>query len=139
MGFKHGSWVLVRQMLSVLFMVSTYASANETALQSGNLQRFELRPINCIAEYIGQECRLEVEVIWQLKSADNICLKQDEDNLKCWQAQAMVRERLLVSLKENTTFQLVSTTDNLVLKEQKVTINFLNKYRRRLKPQWSIF
>lgn len=122
-------------LLLVTCQFSTMAKSNDELA----LLNFELKPVACIAEYIGQECEMVISVKWQTSSPDDLCLMQSDTKLKCWQQQDSVNERLVINLQQSTDFSLIRNEDKKILVSKRVTINFINKYRRRLKPQWSIF
>lgn len=123
----------------MLSLATCQFSATAKGSEPVALLNFELKPVACIAEYIGQECEMVISVKWQINTRDDLCLMQSDTKLKCWQQQDSVNERLTINLQQSTNFFLVRIEDKQILVAKQVTINFINKYRRRLKPQWSIF
>lgn len=124
--------------LVTTLLVSISAIANEQTADS-SVMSFELKPLACIAEYVGQDCLMVVAIKWQVNTAQSLCLKQRDVNIKCWQNKVKIEDKAKIKLHQSSEFSLIRQSDGTVLAKQKITVNYINKHRRRLKPQWSIF
>jgi hypothetical protein len=122
-----------------LLLAFSSCAQSETQFVDQSVIAFEMKPVVCIAQYMGQACNMVVALNWQLKSVESLCLLQQEIEVKCWHQTEKFAAKIEVNMQQSSLFQLVRKSDNFVLAQQQITINYLNKYRRRLKPQWSIF
>lgn len=43
-----------------------------------------LSPTTCVTLQQGRQCHAQVQVYWQLKKAETVCLYLDEEPLRCW-------------------------------------------------------
>jgi len=101
--------------------------------------KFKLKPVNCVTRYQGQECQLIVTLDWQTSRPADICIFQDRLKLTCWKNTQAVLQSLSVKLQQDSTFDLRTYDGKKVLKQQQIKVNFVNQYRRSLRPKWSIF
>lgn len=115
---------------------SSHLQSKETDRDS--ITVFDITPKACIAQYKGEACELKVKVQWQSNRPQTLCFSQQNLKLTCWQEKTHGQAVLAVKLLETTEFTLVNSS-NEVLAKQSITMNFAKKYRRRLKPKWSIF
>ena len=100
---------------------------------------FDIVPLTCVTKFKGQECKMKVNLKWQLNQKANICFYQDAVQMACWKGKLQHSQNFQIKLVENTEFSLRTTETNQVIAKQNIKINFVNQYRRRLRPQWSIF
>lgn len=133
------SLLFTRLLFAKALLFASLSVYGNTETRPNSLLHFEIKPVACLAQYMGQECELQVEVNWHLSQPNELCLLQLDRVLKCWERRDKTIDRLNIKLQESTVFYLVTKANKQVIKEQQVTINYLNKYRRRLKPRWSIF
>lgn len=105
------------------------------------LTNFELKPLICIAKEVGDSCQMQVKLSWQSNYPINLCLFQNEQKLKCWNKKQKVNENLSIILSEKSEFKLILPPPSQVVASQSVQINYQinQKYRRRLRAEWSIF
>ena len=103
------------------------------------VEHFVIRPLNCVAQYKGQECRMAITLEWRTNEPTDLCFYQGEKQLACWQNTQDVAQTLEIKLQQDSQFELKYMSSNVTLQRQVVKITFLNKYRRTLRPQWSIF
>lgn len=125
-------------ILSLFFLLSMKVNANEHVKP---LTHFELKPLICIAKEVGDRCQMQVNLSWQSSYPINLCLFQNEQKLKCWDNKQKVSENLSITLNEKSEFKLILPPPSQVLASQNVQINYQvnQKYRRRLRAEWSIF
>lgn len=124
--------------LLCLELLSTCVEANEP---SKPITFFELKPLICIGKEVGDSCHMQMQIAWNSHSPIDLCLFQNEQKLKCWSNTQEVSEKLSISLNKKSEFKLVQSPPHLVLASQVVQINYQinQKYRRRLRAEWSIF
>ena len=124
--------------LLVWGLLSASVEANE---QSKPITFFELKPLICVGKEVGDTCHMQLHISWNSQSPIDLCLYQNEQKLKCWSKSQKVSEKLAISLSKKSEFKLVQSPPHLVLASQVVQINYQinQKYRRRLRAEWSIF
>lgn len=101
--------------------------------------KFELQPLACVTQYQGQKCKMTASLRWQTAKPADICFYQHETELKCWSQSAKSEFRFPIELETSTEFSLRLKSTKTVVATKQIKINFINKYRRRLRPQWSLF
>ena len=108
-------------------------------LQPIAVTQFDIKPLNCVTRYRGQECQLAIQLMWQTNRPADICFWQDTVKIRCWLQTQKVSVPMQVKLQQDSLFQLKTPNGNKPLVEQLVKINFTNQFRRSLRPKWSIF
>lgn len=88
----------------------------------------------------GDVCHITVKIDWHSDIPINACLYQNIEKLHCWSATQKATKKIPVSLSENMKFTLQGS-DNSVYAQQQVAIaaSTSQKYRRRLRADWSLF
>ena len=129
MIFKGWKW------MPYLFAFQCVALANE----SKEIASLSIKPLTCMVKRMGDNCKMTVKVSWRTTRAIDSCLYQNKTQLICWQGQNNITTKLDIVLSENMEFTLRSKTD--VLARQLVSVNGSQpqKYRRRLRADWSLF
>lgn len=105
-----------------------------------NKVELSLTPLACFVKKNGDVCHITVKVAWQSSLPINACLYQNSEKLHCWSATQKATKKIPVSLSENMQFTLQGA-DNIVYAQQQVAIaaSTSQKYRRRLRADWSLF
>ena len=119
--------------------LTSTSSTSVEGMAGLKVEHFIIRPINCVAQYKGQECKLAITLEWRTNVPTDLCFYQGEKQLACWQNTQDVAQTLEIKLQQDSQFELKYMSSNVTLQRQVVKITFLNKYRRTLRPQWSIF
>lgn len=125
----------------IMAWLATIALPGQAATASpSQLLNFELKPSVCIAREVGDTCQMNVKLKWQLDSPSHLCLKQNDAVIKCWQQQ-QVEETLAIKLQQQSEFLLFDKDSDAVLIKREIKINYQinQRYRRRLRSEWSIF
>lgn len=129
----------VRLLITLMFFIAAPSAAKPKF--AAPLLEFKLEPNICIAREVGDSCEMTAHIVWQLTDSNDVCLWQNQQVIKCWQQQSQVAERLSIRLEQESMFRLVEHPSERVLAEHKVKINYQvnQRYRRRLRAEWSIF
>ena len=125
---------------SLLFSLS--AKANEIDSEGAvKVTQFEIMPLICVTNKVGDECQLKLNVKWQTDTVGDYCFYQNQKEITCWQQTNKAKKSILVKLVKSSVFSLKQKGLEKILIEQKVTLNYRqsDRYRRRLRSQWSIF
>lgn len=130
--------VRVLIMIILFGLFTSLAKANQP---HGLLVDFQLQPTICITKQVGDPCGMTVTVHWQTSAPADLCLWQNDSEVACWQQQQQVQEAIPISLQKQSTFTLISKNQQTELARQAVNINYQTsqRFRRRLRSQWSIF
>lgn len=135
----------MRQMdmryLLIIILLAVFPSLANTEQQSTLLVNFQLQPNICITREVGDSCAMTVKVNWQTSDPVNLCLQQNDKQIKCWQQQQQVQESIVIGLQKQSTFTLIDQDKQTLLAKQIVKINYqtTKRFRRRLRSEWSIF
>ena len=136
MTFKCLSSVLIGVLLSSNV---SYAQESTDANTQPQLS-FSIKPVTCVVKSQGEQCEMKARVTWQVPESLDICLFQDDKSLSCWKKRSKVDEFITVKLSKTMVFSLKNSQQETVL-EQTVKVHAMNsqKYRRKLKSNWSLF
>lgn len=129
-------------VLIVIFFMFLPHSITVIAKSNNNvLINFEIQPKICIAKEVGDLCAMKVKLKWQTNTPVNLCLAQNQTELKCWQKRSSVNESIAIEVKQQSEFTLFEQNSMEVIAKQQVIINYQvsKRYRRRLRSEWSIF
>lgn len=131
----------MKYLLSLVSLFAAQGVLAKTTEFEAPLTSFEITPKVCVATVVGDNCAMEVTLQWQTNRPADLCLYQNETELKCWQQSQKITETLPIQLQKQSTFTLIQQTDMRLLARQEILINYqINKrYRRRLRAEWSIF
>lgn len=131
--------------LSVItsFLFSLNAKASTEVKQNNGLvvESFELMPLICVTTKVGDTCQLKLNVKWRTNIIGDVCFYQNEQQILCWQQQKEAQKTIQVALVKSSIFSLKQKGLDKPLIQQQVTLNYSQseRYRRRLRSQWSIF
>jgi len=105
-----------------------------------NKVELSLTPLACFVKKNGDVCHITVKIDWHSDIPIDACLYQNIKKLHCWSATQKATKKIPVSLSENMNFTLQGA-DNSVYAQQQVAIaaSTSQKYRRRLRADWSLF
>ncbi|MBU2925917.1 DUF3019 domain-containing protein [Colwellia sp. 4_MG-2023] len=98
-----------------------------------------IKPTVCMVKKLGDTCKMTVKVAWQSEQLIDACLFQNDLRLTCWQNARDINTDIEIYLDQNMQFTLKN--DQQIFANQNVKINTAipNKYRRRLRANWSFF
>ncbi|GHE86427.1 DUF3019 domain-containing protein [Thalassotalea profundi] len=113
------------------FSVSAFASQPQAIL--------EITPKICIVEKSGDPCSMEINVSWQSPTISNYCLYQEELAIKCWKNTRHVNTNIPITLQKNNIFTLRNDSQIFAAKTIRVSGVSPQRYRRKLRADWSVF
>jgi hypothetical protein len=98
-----------------------------------------IQPNICVAQRIGDECKLTFSIETQNMPSELLCLFLDGQLLTCSQ-QAYFHNKTTISIKRNTLIELKNKAQKTIL-SKKLLIKYLEPHdqRRRIRPPWSLF
>ncbi|KZN69827.1 DUF3019 domain-containing protein [Pseudoalteromonas luteoviolacea] len=133
MNFKWSYALMVSACLVATKTSSVYAIPESKAA-------LKVKPMICMVKSIGQICEMTIAIQWQTTTAQDVCLYQDTQKLKCWQGTQQAKAKLNISLEQDMTFSLKNARmETLAAQKVKVNAALSRKYRRKLKSDWSFF
>ncbi|KZN43841.1 DUF3019 domain-containing protein [Pseudoalteromonas luteoviolacea] len=133
MNFKWPYALMVSVCLVATKTSNVYAAPNSKA-------ELKVKPMICMVKSIGQICEMTIAIQWQTTTAQDVCLYQDTQQLKCWQDTQQAKAKLNISLEQDMTFSLKNARmETLTSQKVKVNAALSRKYRRKLKSDWSFF
>jgi len=133
------SRLLIIISLYCLCLAQKSALAIETNPSDRNLSLM-IKPITCVVKNLGEQCKMKANVAWQSSILRELCLFQENERIKCWSKRSAVSELIEVTLNKTMIFSLRNKKQQALL-EQTVKVHALSsqKYRRKLKSDWSLF
>lgn len=131
MRFSFWSKKIVLAIPIQCFSIAIFASQPQAYL--------EITPNICVVKKLGEPCSMEVNIKWASPTANDYCLYQDESALKCWLNTKQINTQLFMTLHQNMVITLRS--DEKIFAHKTVNVNALapQKYRRKLRADWSVF
>ena len=113
------------------FSIAIFASQPQTYL--------EISPNICVVKRLGDLCSMEVNVKWQTPTTNDFCLYQDDSALKCWLNAQKINTHLLITMNQDMIITLRSNEKVFAQKTVNVNAVVPQKYRRKLRADWSVF
>ena len=122
--------------MRVLVIFCSIFFCNEIAAQK---PAWTIQPNICVAQQIGDECKLIFIIETQDLPSEILCLFLDGQLLTCSQ-QAYFHKKTFISIKKNTLIELKNKAQKTIL-SKKLLIKYLEPHdqRRRIRPPWSLF
>jgi hypothetical protein len=122
--------------LRVLVIFCSIFFCNEIAAQG---PAWTIQPNICVAQRIGDECKLTFTIKTQNMPSELLCLFLDGQLLTCSQ-QAYFYKKTSISIKKNALIELKNKAQKTIL-SKKLLIKYLEPHeqRRRIRPPWSLF
>lgn len=137
---------LNRLHLSFLLLLSPYCLASTNLLPENNnseinIEEFEIRPLICVTQMLGNICELKIKINWRSNTNADYCVYQQSRLVKCWKNAQQGQHKETLTLVKNTSFNLQLLGNKNILAKQNIKINYTQSdtHRRRLRSQWSIF
>lgn len=126
--------------IGVLLLSNVSYAQESTDANTQPQLSFSIKPVTCVVKSLGEQCEMKARVTWQVPESLDICLFQDDKSLSCWKKRSKVDEFITVKLSKTMVFSLKNSHQETVL-EQTVKVHAMNsqKYRRKLKSNWSLF
>ncbi|MBQ4811601.1 DUF3019 domain-containing protein [Pseudoalteromonas luteoviolacea] len=125
-------------LMASVCLVATKTSDVHAVTESN--AELKVKPMICMVKSIGQICEMTIAIQWQTATAQDVCLYQDKQQLKCWQGTHQAKAKLNISLEQDMTFSLKNARmETLASQKVKVNAALSRKYRRKLKSDWSFF
>jgi len=120
-----------------LFLITKNLYADSTLAN----HLLKLSPKQCVAVHQGQDCYVDIKIVWQTEAVGNYCLYSSQQNkpLKCWhQVTNILFEKELISNK-NVTFSLKNKSDIQVLAKGELDMAWVYKKNVRSHASWRMF
>ncbi|MDP2561053.1 DUF3019 domain-containing protein [Psychrobium sp. 1_MG-2023] len=132
--------MIFNKKIRILSLLGLLISASPTAFSQQSDIKLQIKPQACIVDKLGESCQLVLHADWQSSMAVDLCLMQQQQQLFCWKQRKQAKFDFNVSLRETTLFSLVDGQQQ-ILASTKLKVSAANnkKYRRRLRPDWSVF
>ena len=125
------------RVLCVVFLVLTCLLASAQAAENLPDLVLKVRPKLCLRYADGDQCELDVEVVWRDHRPANYCLhsSQDKGAIQCWENS--IGEQLVEfrRLREDLVYWLVLPGENRRLVEKRVELATLVKDQKRLRTK----
>jgi hypothetical protein len=98
-----------------------------------------IQPNICVAQRVGDECKLTFRIETQNMPTELLCLFLDGQLLSCSQ-QAYFYKKISITIKQNVLIELKNKAQKTIL-SKKLLIKYLepHEHRRRIRPPWSLF
>jgi hypothetical protein len=125
-----------------LALLASKAASEQTSFDDSSVvEHFEISPKVCVARVVGENCTMTAQIKWRSREKVNLCLFQNQLKLRCWQNTEMADESLKIKLLKQSNMALISDESKKVMATKKINVQYQvnQKYRRRLRADWSIF
>ena len=98
-----------------------------------------IQPNICVAQKIGDECKLTFSIETKNMPSELLCLFLDGQLLGCSQ-QAFFHKNTSISIKKDALIELKNKAQKIILSKT-LLIKYLEPHeqRRRIRPPWSLF
>jgi hypothetical protein len=122
--------------LRVIVLICSIFFCNKIAAQE---PAWMIQPNICVAQKIGDECKLTFSIETQNTPSELLCLFLEGQLLSCSQ-QAYFYKKVSISIKQNALLELKNKAQKTIL-SKKLLIKYLEPHeqRRRVRPPWSLF
>lgn len=108
--------------------------------ESADQVELSLTPLACFVKKNGDVCHITVKIDWHSNQPIDACLYQNSEKLHCWAATQKASKKIPVSLSENMKFTLQGDNQTIYAQQQvAIAASTSQKYRRRLRADWSLF
>ncbi len=108
-------------------------------LAASTTNQLIIKPSVCMVKKFGDSCLMTVKVLWHNDKPTNACLFQNDLRLTCWKNVRDINTNLDISLDQDMKFTLKDKGKTLAYQQIKINTAFPQKYRRRLRADWSFF
>jgi len=101
----------------------------------------KISPKQCVAVRQGQDCYVDIKIVWQTDVRDNYCLYSTSQSkpLQCWQqVNSILFEKELVSNK-NVTFSLKKQNSTQTIATGQLDMAWVYKKNVRSHASWRMF
>lgn len=129
-------------MSTLILVMGFHVCAEQTFDSLDNVSpsiKLKVTPSVCIVREKGQLCKMRVTAHWESNVPVDVCLYSNEKQLNCWNNQTDVKQVFDIALDKKLIFTLRNKQETLATQYVKVNASQSNKYRRRLRSQWSLF
>jgi len=98
-----------------------------------------LQPNVCVAQKVGDECQLSLNIETENMPTELLCLFLDGQLLTC-SRQAYFPRKVFISIQQDALLELKNKAQKIIL-SKKLLIKYLEPHdqRRRIRPPWSLF
>jgi hypothetical protein len=108
-------------------------------LAASSTNQLIIKPSVCMVKKFGDSCLMTVKVMWHNEHPTDACLFQNEARLTCWKNVRDINTELDISLDQDMKFTLKNNEEILAYQQIKINTTLPQKYRRRLRADWSFF
>jgi len=126
--------------LVIIFSLSLLLALGEAIAKSSN-PTLSVSPKVCVISEEKQVCELTLNFEWKLAQEQNICLLENDEQVKCWQKTSQAKLSYKAYVQVETVYSLINQQTGNKLAQTKVEIqsSHLKTQRRRLRSPWSFF
>lgn len=121
------------RLLIFALLLSWSGAAHATPADTTFLK---LTPDRCVALQQGRLCYATIQIQWQSKQAQDLCLYAGSEKLQCWHASNNGQWRYEFVARDNQILQLISADG--VQAEALVKVNWVQK-NPKVKRHWRLF
>jgi hypothetical protein len=121
----------------IVFFVISYGFSQ--SLSATDTTKLIIKPTVCMVKKLGDTCQMNVNVIWHSEQLINACLFQNDLRLTCWQEINDINTKMNIYLDQDMQFTLKNDQQIFAIQHIKINTALPNKYRRRLRANWSFF
>jgi hypothetical protein len=122
--------------LRILVLFCSIFFCNEIAAQR---PAWTLQPSVCVAQKVGDECQLNLNIETKNMPSELLCLFLDGQLLTC-SRMAYFPQNISISIQQDALLELKNKAQQILL-SKKLLIKYLEsqEQRRRVRPPWSLF
>jgi hypothetical protein len=122
--------------LRLLVLLCSIFFCNKIAAQKPT---WILQPNVCVAQKVGDECKLSLNIETENMPSELLCLFLDGQRLTC-SRQAYFPLKLSITIQQDSLLELRNKAQKIIL-SKKLLIKYLepSDQRRRIRPPWSLF
>ena len=126
--------------LVIIFSLSLLLALGD-AVAKNSKPALSVSPKVCVISEEKELCELTLNFEWQLAQDQDICLLENDEQVKCWKKTSHANLSYKAYVQVETVYSLINQQTGNTLAQTKVEIqsSHLKTQRRRLRSPWSFF
>ena len=126
--------------LVIIFSLSLLLALGD-AVAKNSKPALNVSPKVCVISEEKELCELTLNFEWQLAQVQDICLLENDEQVKCWKKTSHANLSYKAYVQVETVYSLINQQTGNTLAQTKVEIqsSHLKTQRRRLRSPWSFF
>lgn len=133
--------MMTRSVLKIVVCVFLSRAGFAQELQTNSIERFSVKPDQCIALHKGQVCYKTLQFYWHTPETGKYCLfiQKTKDPLLCWWGNEQSNYRYEFASRKSTIFEIRKEDTGMVFNNLKVKVAWVYQSSRKSNSGWRLF